>query len=238
MQLIDDNYNKFFHRQIELWGEETQKFLLSKKVLIIGSGGLGCSLGIALGSSGIGQIDLVDFDEVSLHNIHRQVAFKTIDVGRKKCEVLKELILSRNPYVTVNSYECDFDTFVTIYYPKLTTHDSRLTTYDLIIDATDNLPTRAKIDNFAKSLDIPWLYGSVEEFHGHICLFDKASFESVFRVTNRKPSGIAAPIVVQIAATQANIALRYLAGLTVSKDKLYYCFYDNNGDFILQKFGI
>ncbi|QOG13071.1 HesA/MoeB/ThiF family protein [Arcobacter sp. FWKO B] len=232
MQVISEEYTKFFHRQIELWGEETQVSLLDKKILIIGSGGLGCSLGIALGSSGIGQIDLVDFDEVSLHNIHRQVAFKTNDVGKKKCEVLKELILSRNPFVTVNSYDCDLDTFITNHYSQLTIN------YDLIIDATDNLPTRAKIDNFAKRINIPWLYGSVEEFHGHICLFNKASFESVFQVTNRKPAGIAAPIVVQIAATQANIALRFLAGQSVSTDKLYYCYYDKNGDFSLQKFGV
>jgi adenylyltransferase/sulfurtransferase len=232
MQIIDDGYNKFFHRQIELWGEDVQKSLLAKKVLIIGSGGLGCSLGIALGSSGIGQIDLVDFDEVSLHNIHRQVAFKTTDVGRKKCEVLKELILSRNPYVNVNAYDCDFDTFISTHYPLSTIH------YDLIIDATDNLPTRAKIDKFAKECNVDWLYGSVEEFHGHVCLFDKATFESVFQVTTRKPAGIAAPIVVQIASLQANIALRYLAGKPVVKDKLHYCYFDQNGEFCLQKFGL
>ena len=231
MQIIDDNYNKFFHRQIELWGEDIQKSLLSRKILIIGSGGLGCSLGLALGSSGIGQIDLVDFDEVSLHNIHRQVAFKTTDVGRKKCEVLKELILSRNPYVTVNAYDCDFDTFIS-------THYSLLTTYDLVIDATDNLPTRAKIDEFAKKCGVNWLYGSVEEFHGHVCLFDKATFESVFQVTSRKPAGIAAPIVIHIASLQANIALRYLAGKKVVKDKLHYCYFDQNGEFCLQKFGL
>jgi adenylyltransferase/sulfurtransferase len=231
MQIIDDSYGKFFHRQIELWGEDVQKSLLSRKILIIGSGGLGCSLGLALGSSGIGQIDLVDFDEVSLHNIHRQVAFKTTDVGRKKCEVLKELILSRNPYVTVNAYDCDFDTFITI-------HDSQLTTYDLVIDATDNLPTRAKIDESAKKCGVNWLYGSVEEFHGHVCLFDKATFESVFQVTKRTPAGIAAPIVMQIASLQANIALRYLAGKKVVKDKLHYCYFDQNGEFCLQKFGL
>jgi molybdopterin-synthase adenylyltransferase len=232
MQIINEEYNKFFHRQIQLFGEDTQKSLLNKKILIIGCGGLGCSLGIALGSSGIGQIDLVDFDEVSLHNIHRQIAFQTTDVGRKKCEILKELILSRNPYVSVNYYDCDFDTFITTNYKLQTTN------YDLIIDATDNLPTRAKIDTFAKSINTPWLYGSVEEFHGHVCLFKNVSFDSVFQISNKTPEGIAAPIVMQIASLQANIALRYLCGLRVISDKLYYCYFDRDGDFSIQKFGL
>ena len=66
---------QYFHRQVQLWGEETQTLLQSKKIAIIGAGGLGSSLAFALGSSGIGEIHMIDFDEVSLHNIHRQIAF-------------------------------------------------------------------------------------------------------------------------------------------------------------------
>ncbi|RLA80402.1 MAG: thiamine biosynthesis protein ThiF, partial [Epsilonproteobacteria bacterium] len=75
---------QYFNRQIQLWGEGTQASLQSKKIAIIGCGGLGCSLGVALGASGIGQIDLVDFDEVGVHNIHRQIGFKVGDEGRQK----------------------------------------------------------------------------------------------------------------------------------------------------------
>ena len=60
-----------------------------RKIAIIGCGGLGCSLGVALGASGIGQIDLVDFDEVGVHNIHRQIGFKVGDEGKNKAEVLE-----------------------------------------------------------------------------------------------------------------------------------------------------
>jgi len=97
----------YFNRQIQLWGEETQESLKEKKIAIIGCGGLGCSLAIALGSSGIGQIDLVDFDTVGVHNIHRQIGFQTGDEGKLKCEVLKDLVKSRNPYVKVNSFDTD-----------------------------------------------------------------------------------------------------------------------------------
>lgn len=219
--------NNYFNRQIQLWGEETQKSLQDKKIAIIGSGGLGCSLGIALGSSGIGQIDLVDFDTVGVHNIHRQIGFQVGDEGLLKCEVLKKLIKSRCPYVKVEAYDTDFETFsITDDY------------YDLIIDATDNLPVRAKINSFSKEKNIPWLYGSVEAFHGQVCFFQDASFEAVFNISDHKPAGIAAPIVMNIASLQANIALRYLAGLPIKKDFLYYCFFNDEGEYTIQKFGL
>ena len=217
----------YFNRQIQLWGEETQESLKTKKIAIIGCGGLGCSLAIALGSSGIGQIDLVDFDTVGVHNIHRQIGFKVGDEGKLKCEVLKELVQTRNPYVTVNSFDMDFHTFSF-------TDDY----YDLILDGTDNLPVRAKINTFSKEKNIPWIYASVESFHGQVCFFEKADFESVFNVTDHKPGGIAAPIVMNIASFQANIALRYLADLDVKKDLLNYFFFNEEGEFIHQKFAL
>ena len=218
---------EYFNRQIQLWGEKTQQQLQTKKIAIIGCGGLGCSLGIALGASGIGQIDLVDFDEVGVHNIHRQIGFKVGDEGRAKCEVLKELMVSRCPYVKVNTFNMDFESF-----------SNENNSYDLIIDATDNLLVRAKIDEFSKEKQIPWIYGSVEAFHGQVCFFECASFESVFNVSDHKPDGITCPIVMNIASLQANLALRYLAGLSVKKDFLYYCFFNDEGIFETQKFGL
>jgi adenylyltransferase/sulfurtransferase len=222
-----ENYNKYFNRQIQLWGEDKQDLLKNKKIAIIGCGGLGCSLGIALGSSGIGHIDLVDFDTIDHHNIHRQIGFKVEDEGKLKCEVLKDLLLSRCPYVNINSFEIDFETFSI-------TNDH----YDLIIDATDNLHVRSNIDSFSKSKNISWIYGSVEAFHGQICFFKDASFESVFNISNHKPAGIATPIVMNIASFQANLALRYLATLPIKKDFLYYCFFNDEGVFETQKFSL
>ncbi|HHH19469.1 MAG TPA: thiamine biosynthesis protein ThiF, partial [Campylobacterales bacterium] len=106
-----------------------------------------------------------------------------------------------------------------------------------ILDATDNLPTREKIDHYAKQTKTPWIYASVEEFNGQVCFFDHASFQ-VFNVSVHKPGGIAAPIVMHIAALQANLALRYLANLTVLKDKLYYLYFNNTGELITQKFNM
>jgi len=216
----------YFNRQIQLWGEETQSSLENKKIAIIGSGGLGCSLAMALGTSGIGQIDMVDFDTVSLHNIHRQIAFTLSDEDKLKADVTVKMMQSKNPFITANAYAMNFEEFT-----------KEADTYDLILDATDNLGTREEIDTYARSVNTPWIYASVEEFNGQVCFFDEASFQ-VFNASEHKPGGITAPIVMHIASLQANIALRYLAGLSVVKDKLYYLYFNNEGELITQKFGM
>lgn len=218
--------DEYFNRQIQLWGKETQQLLQSKKIAIIGSGGLGCSLALALGTSGIGTIDMVDFDRVSLHNIHRQVAFTLHDENRPKAEVAVEMIKRKNPFVDATAYDLTFESF-----RKLDYH------YDLILDATDNLATRELIDQYAKERKTPWIYASVEEFNGQVCFFDKASFQ-VFNISDHTPGGITAPIVMHIASLQATLALRYLAGLEVLKDKLYYLYFNDEGELITQKFNM
>jgi len=217
---------EFFKRQIQLWGEDRQNSLKYKRIAIIGSGGLGCSLSLALGTSGIGRIDIVDFDEVSLHNIHRQIAFKLEDEGKNKAQIVSKLIKEKNPFVDIRAFDVDFN--------KFKEFDNN---YDLIIDATDNLAVRKEIDIYAKKIKTPWIYGSVEGFNGQVCFFDKSNF-NVFAMSDHIPKGITAPIVMYIASLQANLALRYLAGLKITKDKLYYIYFNDNGELITQKFGM
>ncbi len=217
----------YFHRQVQLWGEETQMLLQTKRIAVIGSGGLGSSLAFALGASGIGEIHMVDFDTVSLHNIHRQIAFKSGDEGKYKSEVCAELIEARCPYVKAHAYICRFEEFA-----------QKKIDVDLIIDATDNLPSRGEINTYAKINALPWVYGSVEAFNGQVCFFEEASFTELFKITSKTPAGIAAPIVMHIASLQANLALRFLAGLSVKKDKLYYLFFNDEGELVTQKFAL
>lgn len=218
---------QYFHRQVQLWGEETQKSLTNKKIAIVGAGGLGSSLAFALGASGIGEIHMIDFDEVSLHNIHRQIAFKMGDEGKNKALLNTELIEQRCPYVKAIAHPCNFEEWC-----------AKDIEVDLIIDATDNLPTRGEINLYAKEKKLPWLYGSVEAFNGQVCFFEESSFNDVFKITQKTPAGIAAPIVMHIASLQANIALRYLAGLSIKKDLLYYLFFNEEGELITQKFSL
>ncbi len=216
----------YFNRQIQLWQENRQNLLQNKKIAIIGAGGLGCSLAYSLGTSGIGNIDIVDFDTVSLHNIHRQIAFTLKDENRPKVEVVIEVLKSKNPFLKTNAYCMNFEEFRVLNNK-----------YDLILDATDNLYTRENIDKYAKDTDTPWIYGSVEEFNGQVCFFDKASFE-IFNISEHKPAGITAPMVMHIASLQANLALRYLANLPIVKDKLYYLYFNSEGELITQKFNM
>jgi len=218
---------QYFHRQIQLWGEEKQNTLQNKKIAIIGAGGLGSSLAFALGATGIGEIHIIDFDEVSLHNIHRQIAFKLGDEGKNKAKINAQIITQRSPYTKAIAHECDF-----LEWSK------KDITVDLIIDATDNLPTRGDINTYAKHANTPWIYGSVEAFHGQVCFIDKSSFNDAFKIITKTPAGIAAPIVMHIASLQANLALRYLADLSVKKDLLYYLFFNEEGELITQKFGL
>ncbi len=226
MQRDEIAYEDYFSRQIKLWGVDTQRSLESKKIAIIGCGGLGSSLALALGTSGIGTVHLVDFDTVSLHNIHRQIAFTLADEGLPKSRVVARLVSSKNPFVKAVTFEMDFASFAALE-----------NSYDLILDATDNLQTRKEIDQWAKDNNTPWIYGSVEAFNGQVCFFDRADF-AVFAGGEHELDGVAAPMVMQIASLQANLALRYLNGQTIEKDKLHYLFFDDHGALVMQKFSM
>lgn len=219
--------SEYYKRQIQIWGEEAQENLSTKSICIIGCGGLGSSIALALGASGIGQIHLVDFDEITMSNIHRQIAYKIDDEGKYKADILSELLIQRNSDVKITAHKEHFKDFAK--------KDIKL---DLIIDATDNLQVRSEIDTYAKSKNTPWIYGSVEEYNGQVCFFDKTSFNANFKVQNRTPKGQSAPMVMQIASFEANLALRYLVGLEVKKDALYYLYFDNKGEFKVQNFAL
>ena len=210
-----------------LWGKEAQEALSEKSILIVGSGGLGCSVAIALSGSGIGEIDIVDFDRVEEHNIHRQILFDLDDINEFKAKVASSKIKKRNSYLKSEYFLEDFSTFVKNSSKK----------YNLIIDATDNLEVRLEIDKYAKANNISWVYGSVEEFNAQACLFSEASFD-MFAVKKVAPKGIAAPMVMQAASFQANLALRYLLNLKIASDVLYYLYYNNSGEFETKKFNL
>ena len=219
--------DSYYLRQHMLWGKETQEELAKKSVLIVGSGGLGCSVSLALSGSGIGRIDLVDFDRVEMHNVHRQVLFGVEDVGEFKAEVACHKLKQRNSRLNCQVFICDFESFIA----------NNAKSYDLVIDATDNLFVREQIDTYAKEHNIAWVYGSVEEFNAQACLFKGASF-NMFATKEVEPKGIAAPMVMQTAAFEANLALRYLANLKVASDILYYLYYNDSGEFIVKKFDL
>lgn len=218
--------SEYFKRQIQLWGENTQEILNKKSIAIIGSGGLGCSLGLSLGASGIGKIYLVDFDTVSFSNIHRQIAFNLEHEGDFKSKVLKNTLIKRvYKDIKIENFVSTFKEFA-----------QKNIDLDLILDATDNIKTRKEINDYAKKVNTPWIYSSVEEYNGQICFFDKANFNDIFNLKEAIPKGQTPPMVMQVASFSANLALRYLANLQIQKDKLYYIFFDKKGEINMQNF--
>jgi molybdopterin/thiamine biosynthesis adenylyltransferase len=216
----------YFNRQINLLGEQNQKNLKNKSIAIIGCGGLGCTIATALSGSGIGTIYLIDFDKIEIHNIHRQIAFKLDDIDKYKCEALANSCKQRVEYSQFIPLVKTFDQFI-----------NQELCVDLIIDATDNLETRSKIDKYCKLNNIPWIYGSVEEFNGQVAFFDKVNFDEVFNIQEPVTKSQVAPMVMQIASFQSNLALRFLANLPIKKDKLYYIYYNDEGELIQHSFG-
>jgi adenylyltransferase/sulfurtransferase len=215
-------------RQTQLWGKQTQNNLASKKVAIIGCGGLGCSIGIALSGLGLKSIELVDFDEVSIHNIHRQIAFSLDDEHKFKADVLKETISKRYDKTIVRSHIANFLQFSQTATEK----------YDLIFDATDNIQARVDIDSYCQNNSTPWIYGTVERFYGQVCFMDKAVFEEFFKIKQSLPQGITAGMVMHIASFQVLLGMRYLAELQIQKDRLYHFSFDEFGVFHQKQFSL
>lgn len=143
-------------------GMAGQKKLKAASVLLIGAGGLGSPLAMYLAAAGIGRIGLVDYDVVSYSNLQRQVIHGTSSVGQPKLESAKARINDINPFVQVDTYEIPLtsDNALEIFEP-----------YDVIIDGTDNFPTRYLTNDACVLLGKPNVYGSIFRFEGQASVF-------------------------------------------------------------------
>ena len=143
-------------------GMEGQQRLKAASVLLIGAGGLGSPLGLYLAAAGVGRIGLVDFDVVDFSNLQRQVLHGTPDVGRPKLQSAKDRLQAINPEVRVELYET-----------RLTSQNALeiLRPYDIVIDGTDNFPTRYLVNDACVLLGKPNVYGSIFRFDGQASVF-------------------------------------------------------------------
>ncbi len=143
-------------------GMEGQLKLKNAKVLLVGTGGLGAPLGLYLSAAGIGRIGLVDFDVVDFTNLQRQVIHGTKDVGKKKLDSATETMLDINPHIQIDRYEVALDSSNAL---------DILAPYDLVIDGTDNFPTRYLVNDACVLLKKPNVYGSIFRFEGQASIF-------------------------------------------------------------------
>jgi adenylyltransferase/sulfurtransferase len=143
-------------------GMEGQRKLKAASVLMIGTGGLGAPLGMYLAAAGVGRLGIVDFDVVDSSNLQRQIVHGTRDVGRPKIESARDRLSDINPHVRIETYET-----------RLTSDNALelFRDYDIIVDGTDNFPTRYLVNDACVLAGKPNVYGSIFRFEGQASVF-------------------------------------------------------------------
>lgn len=137
--------------------------LKQSKVIIIGAGGLGVPVLLYLAAAGVGRLGIVDYDDIEYSNLQRQVIYKTQEVGKSKAEKARDFIQDQNPQVKVQVYKEWINSGNAL---------AILEGYDLIIDGTDNFPTRYLLNDAAVLMGIPYIYGSIYRFEGQVSVFN------------------------------------------------------------------
>ncbi len=195
-------------------GKSGQQRLKAARVLLIGAGGLGSPLGLYLAAAGVGTLGIVDFDVVDESNLQRQVLHGSAAVGRPKLESARERLRDINPHVQVIPYET-----------RLTSDNALelLRDFDLVVDGTDNFPTRYLVNDAAVLLGKPNVYGSIFRFEGQVSVFGAPGgpcYRCLFRqppppglVPSCAEGGVLGVLPGIIGALQALETLKLLLGI-------------------------
>jgi adenylyltransferase/sulfurtransferase len=202
------------HLSLPEFGVEGQRALLEARVLLIGAGGLGCPSAQYLAAAGVGTLGIVDFDVVDASNLQRQILFGARDVGRPKVEVARERVEALNPDVRVETHGLALrsDNAMEI-----------LGAYDVVIDGTDNFPTRYLSNDACVLLGKPNVHGSVFRFDGQASVFD-ARHGPCYRCLHPEPpppgavpscaeGGVLGVLPGLIALIQATETIKLLTGI-------------------------
>jgi adenylyltransferase/sulfurtransferase len=202
------------HLTLPEFGLAAQQRLLASRVLLIGAGGLGCPTALYLAAAGVGTIGIVDDDVIDASNLQRQILYGTGDLGRPKVEVARERIVAQNPDVTVEPFAT-----------RLSSENALeiLGRYDVIVDGTDNFPTRYLSNDACVLLGRPNVYGSIFRFEGQASVFD-AKRGPCYRCLHPEPpppgavpscaeGGVLGVLPGVIALIQATEAIKVLTGI-------------------------
>jgi adenylyltransferase/sulfurtransferase len=194
-------------------GMEGQKKLKAARVLMIGTGGLGAPVGMYLAAAGVGTLGVVDFDVVDASNLQRQIVHGTKDVGRPKIESARERLNDINPNVKIEGYET-----------RLTSENALelFREYDMVVDGTDNFPTRYLVNDACVLTGKPNVYGSIFRFEGQASVF-WAARGACYRCLYPEPpppglvpscaeGGVLGVLPGIVGAIQANEAIKLILG--------------------------
>ena len=162
-ELTKEEVNRYRrHLVLPEVGREGQRRLKNARVLLIGAGGLGSPLGLYLAAAGVGRIGIVDFDVVDDTNLQRQILHGTRDVGRSKLDSARDRLSDLNPFIQIDTHEVRLSkaNALELFAP-----------YDVIVDGTDNFPTRYLVNDACVLLGKPNVYGSIFRFEGQASVF-------------------------------------------------------------------
>lgn len=211
-----------YHRQVLLkeLGAAGQAKLAGARVLVVGAGGLGCPALQYLAAAGIGCLGILDFDVVEASNLHRQILYTEEDIGRLKAEVAAARIKALNPAGQVEVFTIRLETSNALEI---------LARFDLVIDGSDNFPTRYLVNDACVLLDKPLVYGSIFRFEGQVSVFNwpvngiKTNYRDLFptppepgTVDNCSEAGVIGVLPGIIGSMQANEAIKLITGMGVS----------------------
>ena len=192
-------------------GEEGQERLGRSSVLVVGAGGLGSPALLYLAAVGVGRIGVVEPDRVELSNLNRQILYTEADLGRPKAEVARERLLALNPHIEVEAYPERFSAALA---------DRLVPEYDLLLDASDNFPTRYLANDAAVIHDRPLVHGAVYRYEGRVSVFHYQGgpcYRCLFPRPPRRPAGGEAGVLGTlpgvIGALMAAEAVKVLLGL-------------------------
>jgi len=146
-----------------------QKKIQNSKVLIVGAGGLGCPSADLLARAGVGLIGIIDYDKISLSNIHRQTLYTSKDVGKYKVKVIKKKLNLINKEVKINIYNLKANE---------KNFEKIINKYDIIVDGSDNFKTKFLLNKFSIKLKKKLIVGAISKFDGHVFTFDFNSKKS------------------------------------------------------------
>jgi molybdopterin/thiamine biosynthesis adenylyltransferase/rhodanese-related sulfurtransferase len=202
------------HTLLPEFGVEGQQRLKAGKVLIVGAGGLGSPAALYLTAAGVGTIGLVDFDDVDVSNLQRQILYGTADVGRPKLDVAAARLRDVNPHVSI-----------TVHPEALSPRNARETirAYDVVVDGTDNFATRFLVNDACVMEHRPNVYGSVFRFEGQAAVF-ATSDGPCYRCLHPEPppaglipncaeGGVLGVLPGIIGTVQATEAIKLLTGI-------------------------
>ena len=209
-----------YSRQIVLKNVGTfgQKKIINSKVLIVGAGGLGCPVADLLARSGVGKIGIMDYDKVSLSNIHRQTLYTAKDVNKFKVDVVKKRLNLINKYIKINTYNRK---------ASEKNLNNIINKYDIIVDGSDNFKTKFLLNKYALKLKKILIVGAISKFDGHIFTFDFNSKKSPClkcfyqsepsdEILNCEAEGILGSTANIVGALQVNEVLKKI--LNIGKD--------------------